>query len=125
MMRRYWALGLLLAGLSTIAGCFATARRGVPVDDPIPLTDPQVERGRVVFDRHCSMCHPGGAGGVAPAINNKPLPGALIKAQVRMGLGAMPAFGPEAISDEDLEAIVAYLEVLRAHPPEREAAPNP
>lgn len=37
-------------------------------------------------------------------INNKPLPGFLIKFQVRNGLGAMPAFSKEHVSPEELDA---------------------
>jgi mono/diheme cytochrome c family protein len=41
--------------------------------------------------RHCHQCHPrGGDGGLRPALNNKPVPGFLVKCQVRLGLGAMP-----------------------------------
>lgn len=36
-----------------------------------------------------------------------------LRRQVRWGLGAMPAFSEETISDEDLAALVAYLVWLR------------
>ena len=62
---------------------------------------------------HCHQCHPGGAGGLGPAINDKPLPKTLIATQVRAGLGAMPAFSAKEISDQDVDAIVAYLKHLR------------
>lgn len=72
-----------------------------------------VALGRQVFDRNCSQCHPGGASGLAPAINNKPLPQWTIKLQVRHGLGAMPAFSDREISDEQLDAVAEYLVWLR------------
>jgi mono/diheme cytochrome c family protein len=101
--------GMMLAGG---ASC-RTALRGEPVAAPLEFTDPQLLLGQQVFMRDCNQCHPGGAAGLAPAINDKPLPGGLIKFQVRNGLGAMPAFDEEEIADEELEAIVAYLEAIR------------
>ena len=37
------------------------------------------------------------------------LPGDAIKVQVRNAPGPMPAFGPDVLSDEDLEKILAYM----------------
>jgi hypothetical protein len=41
---------------------------------------------------------------------------------VRLGMGAMPAFNDELISDDELDALIAYLLVARRSdppPPER------
>lgn len=65
--------------------------------------------------KHCSQCHPGGEAGVGPAINDKPLPGFLIRFQVRQGLGAMPAFSIERITDDQLTDVITYLQALRGH----------
>ena len=46
------------------------------------------------------------------AINNKPLPAALIKFQVRHGLGA-PAYKADHIDQRELDLIAAYLIALR------------
>lgn len=54
-----------------------------------------------------------GGAGLGPAINNKPLPGWLIRFQVRHGFGAMPAFSEKEISDGELNDVVAYLKALR------------
>src|SRR3546814_14577651 len=75
--------------------------------------DPQVALGERVFMRECSVCHPRGEAGLAPGINNKPLPEFLIKFQVRNGLGAMLSFSEEHVSPEELDAIVEYLEHMR------------
>jgi mono/diheme cytochrome c family protein len=64
---------------------------------------------------HCQPCHPGGEAGLGPAINDKPLPGFLIRLQVRSGVGAMPAFSAEEISVDELAALTAYLKALRRH----------
>jgi mono/diheme cytochrome c family protein len=93
-------------------GC-GTARRDAPLAGALPLDTPQLADGRQTFMRNCYTCHPGGAAGLGPAINNKPLPGGLIKTQVRKGLGAMPAFDPTRIPDPALDNLVAYLQTLR------------
>jgi mono/diheme cytochrome c family protein len=108
------ALGsLMISGLLLTTGC--SARRGEPIVGPLPLSEPAIARGQQVFMRECHQCHPGGEGGLGPAINNKPLPGFLIKLQVRNGLGAMPAFSQNEISPEDLDHLVDYLKALRNH----------
>ena len=65
--------------------------------------------------RFCQPCHTGGEASFAPALNNKPAPGWLMKLQVRVGLGAMPSFSKKVISPEELDGIVAYLKALRHH----------
>lgn len=92
-------------------GC-GSARRAEPLVGSIQLSEHE-QLGQQVFSRHCYQCHPNGAGGVGPAINNKPLPQALIRTQVRAGLGAMPGFDEQHISDDELEALSAYLARLR------------
>jgi mono/diheme cytochrome c family protein len=94
-------------------GC-GSARRGEPLAGALALTAEQ-QRGQQVFMHHCHACHPGGEAGLGPAINNKPLPGFLIGAQVRAGLGAMPGFSPQEISAGELDELVAYLRALRQH----------
>jgi mono/diheme cytochrome c family protein len=105
------ALAAVLLPLALAAGC--SARRGEPVAGPFRDPSPEVRRGEVIFDRQCSHCHPGGERGLAPALNDKPLPGFLIKFQVRHGLGAMPAFSQREIGDQDLNDLVRYLKALR------------
>jgi mono/diheme cytochrome c family protein len=99
--------------LILLAGC--SARRSEPVAGPFEPATPLVAQGEIAFDEHCSRCHPGGERGLAPAINNKPLPGFLMKLQVRHGLGAMPAFSERELPREELDAVVKYLKALRRH----------
>lgn len=73
----------------------------------------QERRGQQLFAVHCHQCHPWGTAGLGPALNNKPLPGIAIAAQVRRGLGEMPAFSEAELSDAELDALVAYVEALR------------
>jgi mono/diheme cytochrome c family protein len=110
-MKRFLILPPVLLLVLVSAGC--SARRSEPVAGPLRSASPEVARGEIAFDEHCSHCHPGGEKGLAPAINNKPLPGFLIKFQVRHGIGAMPAFSSKEIEDEELDVLVKYLKALR------------
>lgn len=107
------AAGCLFAAGLLVIGC-GKARRGEPITEPLRSNDPRVTLGHRVYSQHCNQCHPGGAAGLAPAINDKPLPVTLIKAQVRQGLGPMPAFSDKEIDDEELDAVVRYLKALRS-----------
>ena len=98
--------------LSALAGC-AGKRVGEPVAGPLQTASASLERGRMVYDQHCYKCHTQGEGGMGPIINDKPFPRFLMRFQVRHGLGTMPAFPPERISDQDLEALLDYLFELR------------
>ncbi len=102
----------IIAAVLALAGC-GSARRSVPVAGPMQIADPQVALGERVFMRECSACHPRGEAGLAPGLNNKPLPEFYIKFQVRNGLGAMPSFSEEQVTAEELNAIVEYLEHMR------------
>lgn len=111
-MKRYFILTASLLLLLMLSNC-GTARRGVPMFDPVDLESQALAQGEKVYMSYCHMCHPGGTGGLGPAINNKPLPGFLIRYQVRHGIGMMPAFKEDVISDEEMDNLVAYLKELK------------
>jgi mono/diheme cytochrome c family protein len=106
--------GLLALTTVLATGC-GPARRGVPFGPPVHLTERQ-KQGQVLFMRECNGCHPGGAGGLGPGINNKPLPGFAMRTQIRKGVGAMPRFTEQMLSDEEVDAIVDYLNALQETP---------
>ncbi|MDP2312652.1 MAG: cytochrome c [Pseudomonadota bacterium] len=101
-----WAALLLLLGCS--------ARRTEPIAGPLVLDD-EAARGERVFMQNCHSCHPFGEGGLGFSLNDKPLPGFMIRAQVRTGFGVMPGFDEQQIPREDLDALVVYLRRLRKH----------
>ena len=107
MIRPLW-----LASALALVAC-GPARVGEPFGPPARLTSAAAETGERVFMTFCQQCHPGGAAGLGPAINDKPLPSFLIRLQTRHGLGAMPEFDESAIPDAELDALVAYLQELR------------
>lgn len=105
---------LIAVAVAVLASC-GSARRSEPITGKLPVGLGQYREGRQVFMIHCQPCHPNGEGGLGPALNNKPLPGPLIRFQVRHGLGAMPAFPPGKISDDQLHQLTDYLRALRQH----------
>ncbi|MDQ3555987.1 MAG: c-type cytochrome [Gemmatimonadota bacterium] len=107
--------GLVLLML-VVSGC-GSPRRSEPIAGPLRLDDSQLALGERVFSVNCQQCHPGGEGGLGPALNDKPVPTWLIRFQVRHGLGAMPAFGPDRISPDELDALLRYMLVLRRNDP--------
>ena len=93
---------------------------------PIPRVDPahgDLAQGNRLYANNCAPCHSSaGAGGAlghavyAPPLNRStPLQ---VAEAVRVGPGAMPVFGTDALDDEQLASVVRYVEYLR-HPDDR------
>jgi mono/diheme cytochrome c family protein len=99
---------------AALAAACGPSRVPPPADATARTVDTREERrGERVYMRHCNHCHPGGAAGLGPSLNDKPLPKALVRTQVRQGLGAMPPFDAQRIPDGDLDAVAEYVEALR------------
>lgn len=104
--------------LALAVGC-ATPRRGPTMATPAAL-DEKAKRGEIVYMQNCQQCHPNGEGGMGPSMNNRHLPGFAIKAQTRLGAGAMPAFSKDEISHDELDAMVDYMREIRRVRPEED-----
>ena len=102
------------AGAALLAPGCGPQRRDEPFTQRLDPNDPRIAIGQRVFSQQCYQCHPGGAAGLGPGMNDKPLPVFLMKTQVRKGLGAMPAFSKQEISDEELEDVIRFLKALRS-----------
>lgn len=72
----------------------------------------RLHRGASFF-RQCNECHPQGESGLGPSLNEKPLPDALIRQQVRRPLVLMPPFSDEVLPDSELEDLIEYLKAVR------------
>jgi len=75
--------------------------------DPVP-------HGKALYATYCVTCHgPDGALGVAGAKNlaHSVLDRDATKAFIRKGKNAMPGFDPDVLTDDELDALVAYLKV--------------
>ncbi len=105
---------LYVAALSAwgALGC-GSARQSEPLTGSLVLSREQ-QHGQVLFHQYCHQCHPHGEAGLGPAINNKPAPLAVVRLQVRSGLGAMPAFPEGVLPDKDLEQLLAFVRAQRA-----------
>lgn len=88
-----------------------------------------IDQGKTVFEQYCAPCHGPGRGddgapmlpgthalqlkyrGEKPALleQRSDLPAELIKAFVRNGVASMPPFRKTEVTDEDIEAIAAYI----------------
>jgi mono/diheme cytochrome c family protein len=110
----------LLVITALIGVACGTARRRPPLG-PAPALSEQAATGQVAFMEKCNRCHPGGEAGLGPALNDKPFPDFLKRFQVRHGLGTMPHFSKEELSDVQLDAILEYLKVLHQNHPSRAA----
>lgn len=102
-------LGFLASCALLLCACGRTQRSAPLLSQAMP--GPQ--ESRLLFEDNCHQCHPHGGAGLGPALNNKPLPEFAIKAQTRKGLGAMPKFSEETLSDESLNKIAKYVQALR------------
>ena len=101
-----------LAGISIIS---CSAPKTKPYAEVVTLPTEQLQKGRILLNNYCASCHPEAMSGVGLAIINKPLPKALIKFQIRNGIGVMPAFNEKQLSDEQVENIAEYLHYLRTN----------
>lgn len=115
--RTFVAIAIATAMVVTIfsTGC-SSSRRDALVARQVNVSNRQLEIGQRVFMAECNQCHPGGAAGLGPALNNKPIPGFALRFQVRHGVGAMPKFGHSQISSEALTDLVLYVKTLRHEP---------
>lgn len=109
-MRR---ITLAAALAATLVMACAPVFDGAAILGPLDTSDPEIALGERVFALTCQQCHPNASAGLGPGIVSKPLPSWTIRLQVRHGLGQMPAFSEEEISDAELDAVVAYIHALR------------
>lgn len=109
--RNCWFRAVALSAGIAIISCSAPKIK--PYAEVVTLPTEQLQNGRILFDNYCASCHPEAMSGVGLAIINKPLPKALIKFQIRNGIGVMPAFNEEQLSHEQVEDIAEYLQYLR------------
>jgi ubiquinol-cytochrome c reductase cytochrome c subunit len=103
-----------LRALIAYVGSLGPGAPGVPRPHPEAA---DVARGRELFTSHCAGCHQVVAeGGIMTGAKAPPLDRATpvqIAEAVRIGPYAMPPFSEQAISDADLDAIIAYVEYAK------------
>jgi mono/diheme cytochrome c family protein len=102
---------ILFTAIIAIAAC--STKLMLPGEGEQLVQSEAALNGQEVFMKYCNRCHPAGNAGLGPSIINKPLPGFLIRMQVRKGYGAMPSFDKEHLSEEELDNVVAYIIKIR------------
>ena len=108
----------LVIGIPSIIVCVivfsCASRKSAPITGKEFLaTNERILNGEKIFMAHCQKCHPGGEGGLAPAVNSNPAPQFIKRFQMRHGLGVMPSFKKDEISKNDLRDISKYLKALK------------
>ncbi len=98
---------------------------GGPTIPDVQVSRGDVARGRELFITSCAACHGAGASGdsVGGGFVAPPLLGVdpvILGEAIRTGPGVMPVFDEGQLSAADLDAIAAYLAVLRS----RQATPG-
>ena len=111
-MRVVWIFAALSLIMILCSFC-GTARRGEPLAGPLAASDSTLIKGQQVFAHFCHPCHPQADAGLGPAINTTFLADWMIRFQIRHGLGKMPAFSDKIIPDEDVDALIAYVNARR------------
>lgn len=91
---------------------------GAPIPNVDGYEDADLARGLALFTTNCAACHGPTAAGIA--VGQDDVSSALdiaspleIAEAVRSGPGVMPVFGEEAIDQEELEALTAWVVDLR------------
>jgi len=113
-----WALvlsGALIAcsgGAEEPSGEGSSGGEDATYAGPIASTD--VAHGKEVFAANCDDCHPDGEEDVGPSLTADPHTPADLRKQVREGSGKMRPFPEKRVSNEDLEALLAYLASINA-----------
>jgi ubiquinol-cytochrome c reductase cytochrome c subunit len=103
--------------IQAITAYVASLGRGPAIPRPNPARG-SVSRGLHLFTEHCAGCHQivarGGyvTGAVAPALDRAT--DVQIAEAVRIGPYLMPRFSKQAISDRDLDSVVAYVDYTRS-----------
>jgi mono/diheme cytochrome c family protein len=105
MMQMRWAGGVVLGtGLALAAGLAASANAQATYE-----VEPRAPQ--YLYDRTCGYCH---GHNVGPIILGRQLPAAVVSSIVRSGNGAMPAFKPTEITNQELQALAAWIQASPA-----------
>lgn len=105
-------LGFIIMVFIIAGGCSSSKKEAYTVK-PLDISSQEVAEGKVLFHKFCNSCHPDGTAGLGAPIVTTSIPGFAIQYQIRHGLGEMPAFSEEEISDEEVDKIVEYIQALR------------
>jgi mono/diheme cytochrome c family protein len=114
-----WSIVAVLAssgcgGSGPSHGASAASSGGELAQYQGPITSTEVDRGKELFATYCDDCHPGGESDVGPSLIDKPHTPPQIRKQIREGSGKMKPFPEKRVSNEDMEAVLAFLASINA-----------
>lgn len=78
------------------------------------IASTDAEHGKSLFGTFCDDCHPNGGADVGPSLIEKPHSPAALRKQIREGSGKMKPFSEKRLSKDDMEAVLAYLDSIKA-----------
>lgn len=108
-----WAkLAVVAAGLAAAAAATAQSE---PATTPRNVAAPALRDPERIYRQVCAYCH---GHNVAPLIRGRGLDPATVEYFVRHGNGAMPAFKPTEISNQELAALAKWVSASKADPKE-------
>lgn len=113
IMRLFVALAFVVPMAACGGGAAEGAGEGTTVADQYqgPVQSDDIATGEQLFTDVCGTCHMGGDG---PDLTAETHGVATIRQTVREGDGDMPPLRPDRLSDEDLEAVLAYMVSIQA-----------
>lgn len=91
----------------------ACATRAPAISSATDSREALARRGEAIFRENCNVCHPSGGKGLGPALERSLARESAVQ-QIRDGFGTMPGFGPEKLTDHDVDAVLAYVDGLVA-----------
>lgn len=104
-----WQLGAGMALGACVALAGAALASGTAQAQATYEVQPRAPQ--FIYDRTCGYCH---GHNVGPVILGRRLPAVVVSAMVRSGQGAMPAFKPTEITNQELAALSAWIEASSA-----------
>jgi mono/diheme cytochrome c family protein len=115
---RAGAIWVTAAAFTLSAAGFAQAKSGAATP-PVTTNTPAVSSAEAaqLFAKNCSLCHgPAGEGRIGPQLAGRNLPADNAANRIRSGGKAMPPFGPDRLSNEEVAGLVAYVNAMPAPP---------
>ena len=109
-----FAICIIIISVLMIPSCVVRKAEPLTKKTFVPKNE-RVANGQKVFMANCEKCHPGGEGGLGPAINANPAPQLVKRFQMRHGLGVMPSFKRIEISKSDLHDISKFLHAWKTY----------
>lgn len=110
--------------IDDVTAYVTSLKPGGPARPTLDVAHAGLVEGGELFRSNCAACH--GAVGIGGALASgrrapplRPATAVQVAEAIRIGPGAMPSFGPETFTDDQVAAIVRYVEQLVDHPDDR------